>query len=158
MCFLWGTNWGFISQKTAFFIVTAVKTSGDTNLFIKVGTKIRHPVEVGQSVGFACGLRATEFVCLLWKFCKCPRPWGHHNGGRVVVYVAPSQEPDYRSAPSMQMLLTTGDRELPHSHATFPLQELIIHLRIYGSQANLEQVHTGFCLQHRPFRLIAIIM
>jgi hypothetical protein len=27
MCFPWGTNWGFISQKTAFFIVTALKTS-----------------------------------------------------------------------------------------------------------------------------------
>jgi hypothetical protein len=26
MCLLWSTNWGFISQKTAFFIVTAVKT------------------------------------------------------------------------------------------------------------------------------------
>jgi hypothetical protein len=27
MCFLLGTNWGFISQKTELFIVTAVKTS-----------------------------------------------------------------------------------------------------------------------------------
>jgi hypothetical protein len=27
MCLLWGTNWNFISQKTAFFIVTAVETS-----------------------------------------------------------------------------------------------------------------------------------
>jgi hypothetical protein len=26
-CLLSGTNWDFISQKTAFFIVTAVKTS-----------------------------------------------------------------------------------------------------------------------------------
>jgi hypothetical protein len=30
MCLLWSTNWGFISQKTAFFIVTAVKTSNLT--------------------------------------------------------------------------------------------------------------------------------
>jgi hypothetical protein len=30
MCLLLGTNWGFISQKTAFFIVTAVKTSNLT--------------------------------------------------------------------------------------------------------------------------------
>jgi hypothetical protein len=27
MCFLRNTNWVFISQKTTFFIVTAVKTS-----------------------------------------------------------------------------------------------------------------------------------
>jgi hypothetical protein len=27
MCLLLGTNWVFISHKTAFFIVTAVKTS-----------------------------------------------------------------------------------------------------------------------------------
>jgi carbon starvation protein CstA len=27
MCLMWGMNWGFISQVTAFFIVTAVKTS-----------------------------------------------------------------------------------------------------------------------------------
>jgi hypothetical protein len=27
MCLLWSTNWVFISQKTTFFIVTAVKTS-----------------------------------------------------------------------------------------------------------------------------------
>jgi hypothetical protein len=31
MCLLWGTNWVFISQKTTFFIVTAVKTSNLTN-------------------------------------------------------------------------------------------------------------------------------
>jgi hypothetical protein len=30
MCLLWSTNWGFISQKTTFFIVTAVKTSNRT--------------------------------------------------------------------------------------------------------------------------------
>jgi hypothetical protein len=38
MCLLWGTNWVFISQKTAFFIVTAVRTSnltvfGSSHLF-----------------------------------------------------------------------------------------------------------------------------
>jgi hypothetical protein len=27
MCLLWGTNWVFMSQKTAFFVVTAVKSS-----------------------------------------------------------------------------------------------------------------------------------
>jgi hypothetical protein len=30
MCPLRGMNWGFISQKTTFFIVTAVKTSNLT--------------------------------------------------------------------------------------------------------------------------------
>jgi hypothetical protein len=32
MGFLWGTNWDFLSQKTAFFIVAAVKTSNLTQL------------------------------------------------------------------------------------------------------------------------------
>jgi hypothetical protein len=31
MCLLWSTNWVFISQKTTFFIVTAVKNSNLTN-------------------------------------------------------------------------------------------------------------------------------
>jgi hypothetical protein len=31
MCLLWGTNWGFISQKTAFFIVTAVNLGSSTS-------------------------------------------------------------------------------------------------------------------------------
>jgi hypothetical protein len=30
MCLLWGKNWVFIAQKTAYFIVTAVKTSNLT--------------------------------------------------------------------------------------------------------------------------------
>jgi hypothetical protein len=30
MCLLWGMNWVVISQKTAFFIVTTVKTSNLT--------------------------------------------------------------------------------------------------------------------------------
>jgi hypothetical protein len=30
MCFVWGKNWGFISQKTAFFIVSTVETSNLT--------------------------------------------------------------------------------------------------------------------------------
>jgi hypothetical protein len=36
----------------------------DTILFTKVGTNFRRQVAVAQSVQFACGLRATEFVCL----------------------------------------------------------------------------------------------
>jgi hypothetical protein len=34
MCFLWGTNWVCISQKTTSFIVTAVKTSNLTRLYL----------------------------------------------------------------------------------------------------------------------------
>jgi hypothetical protein len=30
MCLLWSTNWGFISQKTPFFVVIAVRTSNLT--------------------------------------------------------------------------------------------------------------------------------
>jgi hypothetical protein len=30
MCFLWGTKWIFITQKTTLFIATAVKTSNLT--------------------------------------------------------------------------------------------------------------------------------
>jgi hypothetical protein len=37
MCFLGGKTWGFISQKTAFFIVTAVKTSNAENLSVIAG-------------------------------------------------------------------------------------------------------------------------
>jgi hypothetical protein len=37
MCFLWCTNWVFISQKTAFFIVTAVNTSNLTILSARKG-------------------------------------------------------------------------------------------------------------------------
>jgi hypothetical protein len=32
MCLLWSTNWGFISQKTIFFIVSAVKNIKSYNL------------------------------------------------------------------------------------------------------------------------------
>jgi hypothetical protein len=32
MCLLWDTNWGFMSQKTTFFIVTAVKISNLTSI------------------------------------------------------------------------------------------------------------------------------
>jgi hypothetical protein len=35
MCLLWSTNWVFISQKTTFFIVTAVKTSNLTLSTVK---------------------------------------------------------------------------------------------------------------------------
>jgi hypothetical protein len=36
----------------------------DSPLSAKVGTKFRQEVEVAQSVYFACGLKATEFVLL----------------------------------------------------------------------------------------------
>jgi hypothetical protein len=31
------------------------------------------------------------------------------------------------------------------------LEELVIHLKIYGSQANFQQLHNGFDLQDRLF-------
>jgi hypothetical protein len=31
------------------------------------------------------------------------------------------------------------------------LEELVVHLKMCGSQANLQQLHDGFDLQDRPF-------
>jgi hypothetical protein len=50
------------------------------------------------------------------------------------------------------MLLTMGGRELPHSHASFLLEELVVHLKICGSQANLEKLHDGFDQHDRLYR------
>jgi hypothetical protein len=36
MCLLWSTNWGFISQQTPLFVVTAVKTSNLTQRYNKL--------------------------------------------------------------------------------------------------------------------------
>jgi hypothetical protein len=38
------------------------------------------------------------------------------------------------------------------------LEELIVHLKTYGSQTNLLQFHDGFDLQERPFRQCVIVM
>jgi hypothetical protein len=46
----------------------------------------------------------------------------------------------------------------PQSHVIFLLEELIIHLKLCGSQANLQQFHNGFGLQGRPFRESVIFM
>jgi hypothetical protein len=40
----------------------------DTPLSSKVGTIFRQQVAVAQSVDFACGLKATEFVLFIWEF------------------------------------------------------------------------------------------
>jgi hypothetical protein len=53
---------------------------------------------------------------------------------------------------SMKMLLTMSDKRAFHSHAIFLLEELIVHLKICGSQTSLQQLHDGFDLQDRPFR------
>jgi hypothetical protein len=47
---------------------------------------------------------------------------------------------------------------VPHSHAIFLLVELIIHLKICGSQTNLQHYHHGSVLRDGPFRQRVIIM
>jgi hypothetical protein len=65
MCLLWGTNWVSISQKTAFFIVTAVKTS---NLILQCLLTVRHANDT------CVWNAATDCICTctllqgLWKF------------------------------------------------------------------------------------------
>lgn len=44
-----------------------------------------------------------------------------------------------------------------HSHVIFLLEELIVHLKTYGSQTYFQQFHDGFDLQ-RLFRLYVIVM
>jgi hypothetical protein len=36
--------------------------------------------------------------------------------------------------------------------------EELVHLKIYGSQANLQQLRDGFALQDRPFRQCVIVV
>jgi hypothetical protein len=57
----------------------------------------------------------------------------------------------------MKMLLTMGDRELPLP-CHFLLEELVVHLKICGSQSNFQQFHDGFDLQDRPFRQCVIVI
>jgi hypothetical protein len=38
------------------------------------------------------------------------------------------------------------------------LEELVVHLKICGSQTNFQQFHDGFDLQDRWFRHIVIVM
>jgi hypothetical protein len=38
-----------------------------------------------------------------------------------------------------------------HSHVIFLLEEIIIHLKVGGSQTNLQQFHEGFNLQNGLF-------
>jgi hypothetical protein len=40
----------------------------------------------------------------------------------------------------------------------FLLEELVFHLKICGSQTNLQQFYDGFDLQDRPFYLCVIVM
>jgi hypothetical protein len=49
-----------------------------------------------------------------------------------------------------------GDRELPI--AIFLLEELIVNLKICGSQTNFQQFHDGFNLRDRLFCQCVIIM
>jgi hypothetical protein len=74
MCFLWGTNWGFISQKTAFFIVTAVKTS---NL-----TSPQHLV--AAIVCRSSSLWGTAFCSTARKRCL-KAVWNHETPNHIVL-------------------------------------------------------------------------
>jgi hypothetical protein len=46
-------------------VADPLRSPRDNPLSTKVGTKIGRPVTVDQPIYFACGLRATEFVCFL---------------------------------------------------------------------------------------------
>jgi hypothetical protein len=52
------------------------------------------------------------------------------------------------------MLLTMGERA-SHRHAIFLLEELIVRLKIHGSQANFQQFHDGLDLLDSPFCLVS---
>jgi hypothetical protein len=56
------------------------------------------------------------------------------------------------------MLLTEGDKELPIAIVFFLLNEFIIHLKICGCPANLQQFHDGFDWQGRSFLQRFIIL
>jgi hypothetical protein len=75
MCLLWSTNWGFISQKSAFFIVTAVKTSnlalncpdtrrGRTKTFLPNGTVVAIYVRVSHD-----DVHAYDAMCSCYLHC-----------------------------------------------------------------------------------------
>jgi hypothetical protein len=55
------------------------------------------------------------------------------------------------------MMLMMGFRA-SHSHAIFLLEEVIIHLKICGSQTNFQQFHDGFNVQDRPFHQCVITL
>jgi hypothetical protein len=74
MCLLWSTNWVFISQKTAFFIVTTVKTSNLTwlswslwRLFtkakVKFNTKKEHIYQAIQTDAYKICSTYTSLYC-----------------------------------------------------------------------------------------------
>jgi hypothetical protein len=61
ICLLWSTNWVFISQKTAFFIVTAVKISNLTwSILLRLKKKTRN-----ASVGMA-DFHAEDWIHVSW--------------------------------------------------------------------------------------------
>jgi hypothetical protein len=50
-----------------------------------------------------------------------------------------------------------GSQRASLSHNIFLLEELV-HLKIYGSHANLQQLRNGFELLDRPFRQCVIVL
>jgi hypothetical protein len=78
MCFLWGTSWVFISQKTASFVVTSVKTSNRTFQNIWVRTTIYDQLysKSYKKIFCSCGVTSTllkAVTCfILWvTITKC---------------------------------------------------------------------------------------
>jgi hypothetical protein len=67
MCLLWSTNCVFISQKTPFFIVTAMKTSY-LNYFVLTLTSLSYSVSVFISYMFPSFIYLIGFFC--WRFAS----------------------------------------------------------------------------------------
>jgi hypothetical protein len=51
-----------------------------------------------------------------------------------------------------------GREKISHRHAISLLEELVLYLKIGGSQADFQQLHDGFDLQDRPFRQCDIVV
>ncbi|XP_023710176.1 uncharacterized protein LOC111865964 [Cryptotermes secundus] len=51
-----------------------------------------------------------------------------------------------------------GRERISHSHAIFLLEELVVNLKIGGSQTDFQQLHDGFDLQDRLFRHCDIVV
>lgn len=114
---------------------------------------------LSNSISTVNWMEGLELLRMFRKFCNHYGPWGqttnmsptyrNHSDG---LYYAGANF----SKCSINMLLTIGD-SFPY-HAIFWMEELIVHLKICGSQTNFHQFHDGFDLQGRPFHQCVIIM
>jgi hypothetical protein len=96
----------------------------NTPLSTKVGTKFRRQVVVNQSVKFACGVRATEFVCL---FVCSAFHWFHSDfwfkpddGGHIFLrnFVRFSTDCGILLSQKTKLCLTTVMRALNHTESS----------------------------------------